>query len=186
MYANLREEQYGPMSGMPIPETEKQVDAQITALKQGQKNAMYIPEGTELSSDIKTKLRNAGVTDANSITVEGIGTFVTNNTDKFAILSKAQAENRLLDNSFLASFLDYSNVGRPMDDLVVIVKEPTTGEIIEQQTTDPDGVALAESNFRERYGPDVIIETVISEEAVADKNKAKTLRLEAKVGLLLI
>ena len=182
VYANLREEQYGPMSGMPIPETEKQVDAQITALKQGQKNAMYIPEGTELSSDIKTKLRNAGVTDANSITVEGIGTFVTNNTDKFAILSKAQAENRLLDNSFLASFLDYSNVGRPMDDLVVIVKEPTTGEIIEQQTTDPDGVALAESNFRERYGPDVIIETVISEEAVADKKQSQDVEIRGEGG----
>ena len=181
-YANLREEQYGPMSGMPIPETEKQVDAQITALKQGQKNSMYVPDGTELSSDIKTKLRNAGVTDANSITVEGIGTFVTNNTDKFAILSKAQAENRLLDNSFLASFLDYSNVGRPMDDLVVIVKEPTTGEIIEQQTTDPDGVALAESNFRERYGPDVIIETVISEEAVADKKQSQDVEIRGEGG----
>ena len=34
-YSNLREEQYGPMSGMPIPETEKQLETQIKQLKEG-------------------------------------------------------------------------------------------------------------------------------------------------------
>ena len=171
-YSNLREEQYGPMSGMPIPETEKQLEAQIEQLKEGKKDAIYVSEGMEFSSEM---LRKAGISNVNSVTVPGIGTFITNNPDKFSKLTKARAENNLLNNEFLADFLDYSNVGRPTDDLVVIVKEPNTGETIEQQTTDSAGEQLAIDSFRERYGPDVIIETEIVEDAVKDKKVKKDL-----------
>ena len=165
-YAKLREEQYGPVSGMPIPETKKQLEAQIQQFKEGKKDAIYVSEGMEFSKDM---LKEAGITDADSITVPGIGTFITNNPDKFSKLLIAQAENNLLNNAFLADFLGYSNVGTATDDLVVIVIDPSTGEVIEQQTTDTEGQELAIRNFRERYGEDVIIETEILDDAVKNK-----------------
>ena len=180
-YSKLREEQYGPMSGMPIPETKKQLEAQIKQFKEGKKDAIYVSEGMEFSSEMLTK---AGISNVDSITVPGIGTFITNNPDKFSILTKARAENNLLNNEFLSAFLNYSNVGRPTDDLVVIVKEPNTGETIEQQTTDSAGEQLAIDSFRERYGPDVIIETEIVEDAVKDKKVKNDLREREEGGTI--
>ena len=93
------------MSGMPIPETKKQLETQLEQFKDGKKDAIYVSEGMEFSKDM---LKEAGITDADSITVPGIGTFITNNPEKFSKLLTAQAENNLLNNAFLADFLGYS------------------------------------------------------------------------------
>ena len=180
-YAKLREEQYGPVSGMPIPETKKQLEAQIQQFKEGKKDAIYVSEGMEFSKDM---LKEAGITDADSITVPGIGTFITNNADKFSKLLIAQAENNLLNNAFLADFLGYSNVGTATDDIVVIVIDPKTGEVIEQQTTDTEGQELAIRNFRERYGEDAVIETQILDDAVKSKKSKNDVEVRQEGGTI--
>ena len=180
-YAKLREEQYGPVSGMPIPETKKQLEAQLEQFKDGKKDAIYVSEGMEFSKDM---LKEAGITDADSITVPGIGTFITNNPDKFSKLLTAQAENNLLNNAFLADFLGYSNVGTATDDIVVTVIDPKTGEIIEQQTTDIEGQELAIRNFRERYGEDAVIETQILDDAVKSKKSKNDVEVRQEGGTI--
>jgi len=180
-YAKLREEQYGPVSGMPIPETKKQLEAQIQQFKDGKKDAIYVSEGMEFSNDM---LKEAGITDVDSITVPGIGTFITNNPEKFSKLLTAQAENNLLNNAFLADFLGYSNVGTATDDIVVTVVDPKTGEIIEQQTTDIEGQELAIRNFRERYGEDAVIETQILDDAVKSKKSKNDVEVRQEGGTI--
>ena len=180
-YGKLREEQYGPVSGMPIPETKKQLEAQIQQFKDGKKDAIYVSEGMEFSNDM---LKEAGITDIDSITVPGIGTFITSNPEKFSKLLTAQAENNLLNNAFLADFLGYSNVGRPTDDIVVTVVDPKTGEIIEQQTTDIEGQELAIRNFRERYGEDAVIETQILDDAVKSKKSKNDVEVRQEGGTI--
>ncbi len=180
-YGGLREEQYGPVSGMPIPETKKQLETQLEQFKDGKKDAIYVSEGMEFSKDM---LKEAGITDADSITVPGIGTFITNNPDKFSKLLTAQAENNLLNNAFLADFLGYSNVGTATDDIVVTVVDPKTGEIIEQQTTDIEGQELAIRNFRERYGEDAVIETQILDDAVKSKKSKNDVEVRQEGGTI--
>ena len=180
-YGALREEQYGPVSGMPIPETKKQLEAQIQQFKDGKKDAIYVSEGMEFSNDM---LKEAGITDVDSITVPGIGTFITNNPEKFSKLLTAQAENNLLNNAFLADFLGYSNVGTATDDIVVTVVDPKTGEIIEQQTTDIEGQELAIRNFRERYGEDAVIETQILDDAVKSKKSKNDVEVRQEGGTI--